>query len=301
MTINFEWFKDLYYTVQNIILDIFIALGPSLNYVFQVRKFHKTKSSKGFSVLICLANIISPTIKVFFWFSKQFKYTLLIQSILVIIMQLYLIELILKYKESHNIVMTESSELLPINSTRKEKIQKFINESLLDWSKTLDIKLIWRWNNSIEYYKCYFLIIFLLAIISLILGVDNEYYANITGSLSVTFDMICSLPQIFEIYKAKDQRNISKIMVFMWFCGNVIKIYYNHINNSPIQLIIGSYIQLFCNIVLIYLLFYYYIYEKKEPTNTITVAEEISFEDENENDHKEEVELVNYDKANNKV
>ena len=301
MTINFEWFKDIYIIVRDVVLDFFIAFAPSLNYIFQVQKFHKTKSSKGFSVLICLSNIISHTIKVFFWFGKKFKYTLLVQSISVIIMQLYLIYLTLKYKDTHTVSSTEASELIPINRSKKEKITNCINEHLLDWSKTLNTKLIWRWNNSIEYYKFYFLMIFVFTIISLIIGFDNEYYANITGSLSITLDMICSLPQIIEIYKTKDQRNISKIMVFMWFCGNVIKIYYNHVNNSPIQLIIGSYIQVFCNLVLMYLLLYYYIYNKKEPMNSINVVGEIGLANENENSQKEEVELMNYEAENNKI
>ena len=76
--------------------------------------------------------------------------------------------------------------------------------------------------------------------------------------------MLCSLPQIIELQKTKNKKNISKIMVLMWFTGNIHKIYYNRFNNSPIQLIIGSYIQVFFNCILIYQIVYYYQKNKSE-------------------------------------
>ena len=48
------------------------------------------------------------------------------------------------------------------------------------------------------------------------------------------------------------------MMVLMWFIGNVLKVYYNIYNKSPIQLIIGTYVQVFCNIILISQIIYYY-------------------------------------------
>ena len=57
------------------------------------------------------------------------------------------------------------------------------------------------------------------------------------------------------------------MMVILWFTGNVLKIYYNYINNSPLQLILGAYIQVFFNNILIGQLIYYYIQNKNENIN----------------------------------
>ena len=85
--------------MKEIIFDFFIFIVPVINYLFQVFKFNSTKSSKGFSQYLCLVTILLHTFKIFFWFKEKFKNTLLIQSIVVIIIQLYLIYLCVKYKE----------------------------------------------------------------------------------------------------------------------------------------------------------------------------------------------------------
>ena len=76
-----------------ILIDIFMVTGPSLGYLIQSLKFKKTKSSKGFSKSICLIIYMSQILRVFFWIGKPFKITLLYQSILIIIFQVYLIYL----------------------------------------------------------------------------------------------------------------------------------------------------------------------------------------------------------------
>ena len=276
------WYKIIFIYTKDIFLDLFMSLGPSLNYLFQAKKFNKTKSSKGFSNFLCLVTILSHTLKVFFWLGKKFKYTLLIQSLLVIFTQLYLIYLVIKYKDEN------ISQDLIYKNNKKEKIKC---ENLYNWSNTFNRKLIWRWNNVIEYYKFYFFIIFILSVFSFILGIKNKYYINIIGTLSVFLEMLCSLPQIIEMQKSKNQRNISKIMVFMWFTGNILKIYYNTANKSPIQLIIGSYIQVFFNCILIYQIFYYYIKNEREGINNYNYKE-LQFVNEKDNSKKKIIEEV---------
>ena len=258
---DLSYFKYIFIIIKNIILDVLLSISPSLNYLFQARKFKKNNSSQGFSYFLCLTTLLSHTLKVFFWFGKRFKYTLLIQSLLVVIVQLYLIFLCIKFKNDVNKILSDFA----INPfSKKEKMKKFIYDNFLNWSKTLNIKLIWRWNNINEYYKFYFLIVIILITFSFIIGIRNKFYINIIGTTSIILEIICSLPQIIEIQKSKNQRNISKIMVLMWLIGNSAKIYYNIINNSPKQLIIGACIQVFFNIILIFQILYYYVKNRKE-------------------------------------
>ena len=227
-----------------------MAFGPPLNYLFQVFKFNKTKSSKGFSKYLCLVTILSHTLKVFFWFSERFKYALLFQSILVIIMQLYLIYVCIKFKEKEPNYDQIPNENNSSNNTN-------IKRKIYNWKNIVDFKLIWKWNDTFEYYIFYFIIVILLSVCHLCLG-NYDYYSFSLGFVSMILDMLGSFPQIIELYKTKNQRNISKIMVLMWFFGNLIKVYYNIHNKSPLPLIIGSYIQVFFNVVLISQIIYYY-------------------------------------------
>ena len=291
-SINFNLYIRIFEKVKDIILDIFMTFSPSVNYLFQARKFYKTKSSKGFSNFLCLTLLISHTLKVYFWFGKKFKYTLLIQSILVVLIQLYIIYLCIKFKEDKDKNTIKNS----INSNdTKAKIKKCINSTFLDWSKTFNIKFIWRWNNIIEYYKFYFLVVLLLVIFSFIFGIKNEYYINIIGIISILLETLCCVPQIIEIYKTKNQKNISKLMVFLWLSGNIIKIYYNIMNKSPMQLIIGSYIQAILNFILMNQIFYYYFKNKKESVN----IREINLDEEKGEKKTVNIELTDRSKESN--
>ena len=234
--------------MKEIFLDCFMIFSPIINYSFQVFKFKNTKSSKGFSTYLCLLNILAHTLKIFFWFKEKFKQALLIQSFSVIIMQLYLIYLCIKYKEHKPDYTRKTKKDINRNNTNAK--------IFCNWKDTLNYKLIWKWNNVIEYYKFYFFIVLFLSIFYFCC--NDNYYTNIIGSLIVFLEMLCSFPLILEIYKTKNQRNISKMMVLMWFIGNVLKVYYNIYNKSPIQLIIGTYVQVFCNIILISQIIYYY-------------------------------------------
>ena len=256
--LNLENYNDIFKKVKNVTLDFFIALSPSINYLFQAIKFKKTKSSKGFSHYLCLITLLSHSLKVLFWFCKRFKYTLLIQSILVIIVQLYLIFLCIKFKDEVNKTLSNSNnKAITTKNKTFPKIKKFIYDNFLNWSKTVNKKLIWKWTSVNEYYKFYFLVIMLLSIFAYAFGIKNKYFTDIIGTVSIIIDMASSLPQVIEMHKSKNPKNISKVMVLLWVNGNCVKIYYNVINKSPIQLIIGSCIQVFFNIILLQIVYYY--------------------------------------------
>jgi uncharacterized protein with PQ loop repeat len=258
--------------MKDIFLDLFVIFSPSANYIFQIFKFIKTKSSKGFSTHLCLITILAHTLKVFFWLCEKFKIALLLQSILVITMQLYLIYLCIKYKEKDTTYTQIPNE------------NKFnLRQNLFKFKDTFNMKLIWKWNNVLEYYKFYFVIVLSLNILYLFCNI--KYYSNVVGSLSIILDMLGAFPQIYELYKTKTQKNISKIMVFLWFIGNWLKVFYNIYNKCPIQLIIGSYIQACLNIVLTTQIIYYYYKEnlkKSENTENSDNSNKIIFESNSE-------------------
>ena len=263
--LNLENYNDIFNKVKGVSLDFFVALSPSINYLFQARKFKKTKSSKDFSHYLCLITLLSHSLKVLFWLGKRFKYTLLIQSILVIIVQLYLIFLCIKFKGEVNKTLSDSNnKAITTQNNMFSKIKKFIYDNFLNWSKTVNKKLIWKWTSVNEYYKFYFLVIMLLSIFTYAIGIKNKYFIDIIGTVSIIIDMASSLPQVIEMHKSKNPKNISKIMVLLWINGNCVKIYYNVINKSPIQLIIGSCIQVFFNIILLFQIIYYYIKNLKQ-------------------------------------
>ena len=164
-------------------------------------------------------------------------------------MHLYLVYLCIKFQEKE----PNYGEIINENNSSDNTIKRKLN----NLKNIFNLKLMWKWNDVLEYYIFYFMLVSLLSISHLFFS-NYDYYSFSVGFVSMFLEMFCSFPQIIELYNTKNQKNISKIMVSMFLLGNSIKVYYNIYNNSPIQLIIGAYIQVFCNVILIAQIIYYY-------------------------------------------
>ena len=148
--------------MKEIIIDFFLIIVPVINYLFQVFKFNKTKSSKGFSKYLCLVTILLHTFKIFFWFIEKFKNTLVIQSVVVIIMQLYLIYLCVKYKDG-----PKNYQPIPNENINNTNTVTKIEPEFCRISNILNLKLFWNWDNFLEYYIFYVFFVILLSIFHL--------------------------------------------------------------------------------------------------------------------------------------
>ena len=220
-----------------ILIDIFMVIGPSLGYLIQSLKFKKTKSSKGFSKSICLIIYMSQILRVFFWIGKPFKITLLYQSILIIIFQVYLIYLWILY---HDIKPKNN-----INKNNQVNDKKEIIEYIIDWSDTISPNKIWNWTSTIEYYKFMLFIILILLLICGVVGIHNPILVNIMGTISVITEASTLLPQIVVSCKKKNASNLSMTMVALWSLGECCKFIYNIIYKTPIQMILSGGVQIF--------------------------------------------------------
>jgi uncharacterized protein with PQ loop repeat len=220
-----------------ILIDIFMVIGPSLGYLIQSLKFKKTKSSKGFSKSICLIIYMSQILRVFFWIGKPFKITLLYQSILIIIFQVYLIYLWILY---HDIKPKNN-----INKNNQVNDKKEIIEYIIDWSDTISPNKIWNWTSTIEYYKFMLFIILILLLICGVVGIHNPILVNIIGTISVISEASTLLPQIVVSCKKKNASNLSMTMVALWSLGECCKLIYNILYKTPIQMILSGAVQIF--------------------------------------------------------
>jgi uncharacterized protein with PQ loop repeat len=232
-----------------ILIDIFMVIGPSLGYLIQSLKFKKTKSSKGFSKSICLIIYISQILRVFFWIGKPFKITLLYQSILIIIFQVYLIYLWILY---HDIKPKNN-----INKNNQVNDKKEIIEYIIDWSDTISPNKIWNWTSTIEYYKFMLFIILILLLICGVVGIHNPILVNIIGTISVISEASTLLPQIVVSCKKKNASNLSMTMVALWSLGECCKLIYNILYKTPIQMILSGAVQIFLDFFCLFQIIFY--------------------------------------------
>ena len=224
--------------------DFLIIFLPSVGYVFQAIKFQKTKSSKGFSKSLCLMLLLANILRIYFWIGKPFEKSLLFQSIVVIISQIYLIHYYLKYQEK------------PKDKNEMPQEKSILNH-LISWRDIFTPSKIWNWDYEIDYYKFVFLFFSLMSIICAIIGKDMVKFYDVIGTISVGIETFIEIPQIKENCVTKNVKNLSAAMVLMWFIGDLFKTVYNIVNKSPIQMIIGGLIQNCEDIILITQVLFY--------------------------------------------
>lgn len=112
-----------YSSLTKIFIDCVLIFGPNLAFISQIKKFQSSKSSDGFSKIICLLILLANILRIFFWYGKRFDIPLLFQSIVSIIMQFILLNEFLKvYKNKYNQkkFVSNSFMKLELNNTKED-------------------------------------------------------------------------------------------------------------------------------------------------------------------------------------
>ena len=113
-------FEYYFYQIVNNSLDLSMIIAPSLAYIFQVIKFNRTKSSQGFSKFICLMLFMGNLLRIYFWFGKRFKKTLLYQSIGAVFFQIVLVHYFMKYQNKKSYLQ----DIKVSNSNKQLRLEK---------------------------------------------------------------------------------------------------------------------------------------------------------------------------------
>ncbi|KAF9175471.1 hypothetical protein BGX21_002072 [Mortierella sp. AD011] len=217
---------------------------------------YKMKTSIGFSSVTCGVLLVS-----------RFDIALLYQSILMTIVQLFLLELCVRYYPwvvqlpgpvTHSIPPSRLNSANRINAnaanlgpdhitTRASRYQSqgWYKEHLYRWG----VKF-WNWPTIGPYYL--FLAVFTLAVgLSLVIIGKTEFYVAVLGLAALGIEATVPLPQAIENYRSKSTAGFSPLILLMWVIGDSFKTYYYISTSAKYQFVGCGIIQLCIDCVII--------------------------------------------------
>ena len=216
----------IYYTLSTT-FDILMIFAPIIGYIAQLQKIKVAKSSEGFSKKIILILLVSNIFRIFFWFGKRFAVPLLLQSIVMIIMQLVLLRYCVQY------------------SNVKPSITIFNYNSF------------WEYPYYYDYMYILGIFIFFLVALSNVISFENSIYVEILGLLSASIEACLGIPQIIQNFKLKSTKSLSIVLVATWLLGDLFKTFYFLKSKAPLQLIGCGLFQIIADFLIIFQIAYY--------------------------------------------
>ncbi|CAF0872927.1 unnamed protein product [Brachionus calyciflorus] len=198
-----------------IIASGFMIFGGVVPYIPQYQMINRTRNASGFSTLVCLALLVANILRIFFWFGHPFEMPLLVQSVIMILCMLIMLELCIRVK----------AEMLHSSSMLAPPVKRFLD---------FETDYFWKWTDFGSYLQ-------FLATFSLLIGTLTSLFINSTvfieflGFMSVFTEAMLAAPQFYRNYVTKSTEGMSITMVLMWTSGDLFKTTYFILRQSPLQ------------------------------------------------------------------
>ncbi|KAG8974998.1 hypothetical protein FRC05_006675 [Tulasnella sp. 425] len=170
-----------------------MAVGPPLVYADQAYSIVKRRDSTGFSRDVCAILLIANITRCFFWLGERFEFALLVQSVLMILAQLALLYICIRYRP------TDSPEAHSSTSTRPFGF--------------------WQWKLYSQYIEFLAALIIVLTIAVLIFGRMQWFIAGI-GFIAMGLESTLPLPQLYSNYKHKSLYGFQTSTLIGWVGGD---------------------------------------------------------------------------------
>lgn len=81
------------------VASLFMIFGGVVPYIPQYQMINRSRNAQGFSTYVCLSLLVANVLRILFWFGHPFETPLLLQSIIMIICMLIMLELCIRTKQ----------------------------------------------------------------------------------------------------------------------------------------------------------------------------------------------------------
>lgn len=233
-----------FYKIILYISAVGLAIGPILGYIPQYLDIKRTRHYQGFSSVICFILLTSNILRILSYILERFDLALLIQSILMIIVQLLILQLIVKLS---------SRDILPVNS-----ITGSTGRVVLVDNRTF-LSAFWAWKSFFHYIL--FLTCFTSVFGAIVLVEELFFHSPLLRVtflyLSTLIESTLCMPQVYRNWVNKSTAGLNKSLVASWFGGDVFKLGYYIFSRAPTPFTVCAAIQISVDIIIAFQIFRY--------------------------------------------
>ncbi|CAO3612808.1 unnamed protein product [Cunninghamella blakesleeana] len=229
--------------MTDMVLSFFMVIAPVFGYIDQYRIIYQSKTSQGFNVKVCGILLIANILRIFYWIGERFDKTLLLQSIVMIFSQLFLLEIVIRYRP-----ITEGNILYDDRSSISSLSIEADHPWVRAWHKR---KLFWNWPDMMDYLN--FLLAFTTCCALLFMFLYRiPYFIEILGIISLGIESTLPIPQCISNFKNRSVEGFSLLVLLSWFIGDSFKVFYYIFTRAPFQFIGCGITQLSVDILIVF-------------------------------------------------
>lgn len=210
---------------------VLYALSPVATYTPQ---FYEMKSSgkEGFSSATCLVVLALSVVRVAFWIVRRVReWSFLVYSIMLTLMQFYLLEAIISSRNKKGEVSPRrrrvSGSAAALGSNVKKLARAWWNggDDQALWRKLR--KSFWAWDELSPYVEVVVVMSIGVALVSVaaLRLVSRDSYSWFLGTCVALCDVLVAVPQLRMNCVRKDTSGLSTLMVFAWFSRDILLLF----------------------------------------------------------------------------
>ncbi|KAJ2894318.1 hypothetical protein MKZ38_007734 [Zalerion maritima] len=208
----FEWLTSL----AGFAAPLFLILSPVLSYSDQAYSMHRNRSSKGFSLDIPLIMLVASFLRIFYYPGARFDTALLIQSFIMVVIQVILLKVALDHR--------------PLPSTKGgEMSTPFAGAQDNNFFTMPRPYSFWQWRSARPYWQfLLYMFISLTALELLLAPFDSIYgkYSSTIGYIGLSIEATLPLPQLFANNRAKSCKGFRLSVLASWLAGDAMKMFW---------------------------------------------------------------------------
>ncbi|KAG7660796.1 uncharacterized protein J8A68_005758 [[Candida] subhashii] len=244
--------------------NLFMTFTPVFSYGSTCYSIYRRRTSQGFSIDICGTMFMASILRIYYYICSPFEVTLLRQSIMMILIQIVLLKISLKYRYSnydpefltpmphfsHELQSRIPRRMSSANAMQHEgywtgdwrgsisgvvadygkMIVSYVVAGFISILRLFDVYYLrpgqfWQWKLEEMYWR--FLIVFAGGF-GILTGLFYrvEMYGSIIGTLGLFIESLLPLPQILLLNRLQSVENFKIILLLSWLGGDCIKISY---------------------------------------------------------------------------